>query len=466
MDRDLRGYARIVWKRRWFALAGFVIVVAAAVGYTMSQTPVYKATASLFVGQRQVALQDVGQGLALADLSSRLVKSYAEVMTSRQIAERAVSDSSLGISPGEIQDGLSVQPVVDTLVLNLTYRSTDPAMAERVANAVAAAFVHQIREIDASQTGKGGQAAVNVSIIDPAVMPGAPVSPIPKRNVALGVLLGLMLGVGLALGRDYLDVSVKNREDAERLGFPVVGQIPKLNTGGAEVYVERDAQDIGGEAFRKLRTNIGFLGVEHPIRVLLVTSPVASEGKTTCALNLAVAYADAGFRTLLLEADLRRPSLHRVFGLSGTDGLTTVIIGETLPNHAIRNGEVPNLQCMIAGAIPPNPVELLESEQMGELLQRLRTHFDMVVVDSPPIIPVADSVALAARCDGVVVVARAGSTHRDRLVEAVRQVERSGGRFLGILINEIRPSDSPYEYEYYYAYRAGSPENSGTRVEQ
>jgi capsular exopolysaccharide synthesis family protein len=227
--------------------------------------------------------------------------------------------------------------------------------------------------------------------------------------------------------------------------------VPKLNTGDAEVYLERDPQDIGGEAFRKLRTNIGFLGVERPIKLLLVTSPIASEGKTTCALNLAVAYANAGYRTLLVEADLRRPSLHRVFGLSGTDGLTTVIIGDTLPNRAIRNGEVPNLQCMIAGAIPPNPVELLESEQMGELLQRVRTHFDMVVIDAPPIIPVADSVALAARCDGVIVVARAGSTHRDRLVNAVRQVELSGGRFLGVLINDVRPSDSPYEYEYYYA---------------
>jgi receptor protein-tyrosine kinase len=272
--------------------------------------------------------------------------------------------------------------------------------------------------------------------------------------------------VGLALGRDYLDVTVKNREDAERLGLPVVGQVPKLKTGGAEIYLERDAQDIGGEAFRKLRTSIGFLGVERPIRLLLVTSPIANEGKTTCALNLAVAYADAGYRTLLVEADLRRPSLHKIFGLSGTDGLTTAIIGDTLPGRAIRSGDVPNLQCMIAGAIPPNPVELLESEQMGELLQRLRTQFDMVVVDSPPIIPVADSVALAARSDGVVVVARAGSTHRDRLVDAVRQVERSGGRFLGVLMNDVRPTDSPYEYEYYYAYRAGSPESSGTAVRQ
>jgi succinoglycan biosynthesis transport protein ExoP len=295
---------------------------------------------------------------------------------------------------------------------------------------------------------------VNVSVIDAATRPDTPISPNSKRNIALGALLGLMVGAGVGLGRDYLDVSVKNRQDAERLGLPVIGQIPKLETGGDEVYIERNAQEFGGEAFRKLRTNIGFLGVEQPMRIILVTSGSAREGKTTVALNLAVAYAQGGYRTLLLEADLRRPSLHRVFGLSGTDGLTTTIIGETSAYQAMREIDIANLYCMVAGAIPPNPVELLGSNQMVELLQQLRSQFEIVIIDSPPILPVADSIALARHCDGVVVIARAGSTHRDQLVETVRQVENANGRFLGLAVNSVRPTDSPYEYEYYYSYRA------------
>jgi capsular exopolysaccharide synthesis family protein len=461
MERDLRGYLRVVWKRRWYALAGFLLAFGAAVAYSVSVPRVYQSSATLFVGQSQVTLQDVNQGLALADLSSRMVKSYAQILSSRALAERAVAEGALNVTPSQIQAGLNVNPIVDTLILRMTYSANDPDTAQRVATAVADAFVKQIKEIDTPDASKGGPVAVNVAIVDAPTRPGSPVSPRPKRDAALGGILGIMLGIGLAIGRESLDVSVKNRQDAERLGLPVIGQIPKLKTHGDDIYIERDAQDIGGEAFRKLRTSIGFLGVEGSIRTVLVTSAFAGEGKTTCALNLAVAYADAGYQTLLVEADLRRPSLHRIFGLSGTDGLTTAIIGGTSPYDVLREGNVPNLKCLVAGAIPPNPVELLESHQMAELLQRLRAQFEMVVIDSPPLIPVADSVTLAPRCDGVVVVARGGSTNRDRLVDAVQQVEKSGGRFLGVLMNAVKPTDSPYEYEYYYTYRAGSPGGTG-----
>jgi capsular exopolysaccharide synthesis family protein len=483
VERDVREYARVIWRRRWYGLLGFVLCVALALAYTATRTPRYQATATLFVGDRQLNLQDINRGIAVTNLSERLLKSYAEIVTSRTIAERAVVDNALPLSAQSVQRELTVQPLVDTQILKVTFLSKDPALAERVANAVASAFVAEIQDIavpptvtppvgatplPTPATQAPPPAAVTVSIIDPAVRPKDPVSPNHQRDLALGILLGMMVGIAMEFTVDYLDVSIKTREDTERLGLPVVGLIPKLDTGGADVYVERDPRDIGRESFRKLRTSIGFLSVEKPLRTILVTSPIAGEGKTTVAVNLAVAYAQAGSKTVIVEADLRRPSLHRLFGTSGTDGLTTAIIGEAQLARSVRAADIPNLHCLVAGAIPPNPVELLQSEHMDNVLEMLRHQFEVIVVDAPPILPVADSLALAPKCDGVLVVARSGSTPRERLTEAVNQIEKSGARFLGVAVNCVRRTDSPYEYEYYYNYRAGSAatETAGQAAEK
>jgi capsular exopolysaccharide synthesis family protein len=196
--------------------------------------------------------------------------------------------------------------------------------------------------------------------------------------------------------------------------------------------------------------------VDKPLKTVLVTSTVAEEGKTTLSLNLASAYALGGFRTILVEADLRRPSLHRVFGMNGTRGLTTVIVGSVDLNDAVIHTATRNLSVLLAGAIPPNPVELLGSEQLTEVLDRLRLGFDVVIIDSPPIGPVADASAIAARCDGVVIVVRAGRTDRRRLLDSLRLVERAGGKLLGIAMNFLSRREAPDEYGeyYYYGYRA------------
>jgi succinoglycan biosynthesis transport protein ExoP len=271
--------------------------------------------------------------------------------------------------------------------------------------------------------------------------------------MTLATLMGLVLGVGLAFLVDHLDVSVKSRDEVEHLGIHVVGSIPALDTHGEDVYLDNDTQGLGGEAFRKVRTAIGFLGVETPVRTILVTSAFAQEGKTTVSLNLAAAFALGGLRTLLVEADLRRPSLHRRFPSPGTNGLTTTIVGQSTVEEAIVTTETKNLYVMLAGAIPPNPVELLGSEQMAALIERLGRVFDVVVIDSPPVLPVADATTMMARTDGVLVVARSGKTDRRKLVEATELVPRSGARLLGVVLNYLKPSDSPYEYSYYYSYR-------------
>jgi receptor protein-tyrosine kinase len=452
MGLDLRVYTRMFAKRKWTALATFAICLGLGVLFTTTAPRVYETSTTLFVGEPQVTLEEAEEGVFVRSLAAVLLKSYVEILESRSIAQRAVVDGGLDVTPREITKGIEAQALVDTQIIEVTYRGPDAPNAQRIVNAVADAFVAELSELAEDET---GTPAVTINIIDRALTPGEAVAPVPERDITVAVLVGLLAAIGLVYVVDHFDVTVKQRDEIEELGLPVLGSIPRLDTKGAEVYLEKDSQGIAGEAFRKLRTSVGFINVEDQTRSILVTSALAEEGKTTTSLNLAMAYALSGLRTILVEADLRRPALHRVFGMIGTRGLTTAIVGDVPLTEAIMNTDTRNLSVLVAGAIPPNPVELLGSDQMSELLERLERMFDVVIVDSPPLIPVADPAALASRCDGVIIVARAGKTDKRRLVDAGKVVQRSGGRLLGVVLNFLKPTDAPYDYTY-YDYRSGS----------
>jgi capsular exopolysaccharide synthesis family protein len=447
MEFDLRAYVHTLFKRKWYAAGILIVFIFAGVLITVRAPKIYQTQTTLLVGERQVALEQAREGLFVRTLTSGLLKTYAELVKSRSVAQQAIASSGLNITPGQVHTGLDARVVLDTQIITVTYQGRDPARVQRVANAVAAAFVNQIEQIESA-----GTPAIEVSVVDQAEAPGAPISPNPLRNLTLAVVLGLLAGVGAAFLIDHLDVTVKHREEIESFGFPVLGAIPRLDFKGESVHLERDLQGAGGEAFRMIRTSIGFVNLESPVRTLLVTSAMAQEGKTTTSLNLAAAYAVGGLRTILVEADLRRPSLHRVFGMLGTRGLTTAIVGDVPLQDAILNTDMRNMSVLMAGAIPPNPVELLGSDQMTELLDRLQRSFDIVIVDSPPVVPVADPAALAGRVDGVVLVVRAGKTDRRRLDQASQLLDRAGGRLVGVVLNDVRFDGSPGSYEYYYGY--------------
>ncbi len=465
MDRELRDYLNVLKKRKWYVVLTLMAAVGIAVVLTAQTTPVYEAGATLFVGQRQIAREDVEQdaqvAVAVSDLSFRLLSSYSEVLSSRSIAEKAIGEFQLDISPRALRNGIRAQPIPNTQIIELVYSNSDQVLAQRVANGIADVFVREISVLDPSVG--GGDPVVNVSVLDRATVPTDPVAPQPVRNVLLAVTLGLAAGIGLMLLRDRLDTTVKLPSEIEKIPLPVLGTVPTLEIPRGALYLEHDPQGMGGEAFRKLRTSLGFLGVELPLRTILVSSPSPTEGKTTVALNLAAAFAFGGLRTLLIEGDLRRPSLHTMFGMRGTKGLTTAIVGQVNAADAVMSTDIPNLSVLLAGAIPPNPVELLGSEQMSELLDRLKKQFDVLIIDSPPLIPVADPAVLAGRCDGVLLVARAGKTDRGRLSDSSQIVDRVGGRLLGVVLNFVRRGDDAMDYAYYYQYAPQDPDAAPTR---
>jgi tyrosine-protein kinase Etk/Wzc len=315
----------------------------------------------------------------------------------------------------------------------------------------------------------------NVRIIDPAIPPKYPVKPKKRLNLILGVLVGLGLGVGIAFVREYLDNSVQNMEDVESLGLAIMATIPYIKPEEGNGMLSRiriesdpDVEDINerlithlkprspiSEAYRTLRTNILFSHADQPKRVLMVTSSGPKEGKSTTVSNLAITFAQMGNRTLLIDADLRRPILHKLFGLDKHVGLTNVLVGRaSLPEAVKRLEDLPNLDILNCGIIPPNPAELLGSENMQDVLNIAKETYNIILVDTPPTIAVTDASILAPIMDGVLLVIRAGNTQRDAARRAFEQLSKVGAPVMGSVLNSIKASNvyGSYYYHYHYHY--------------
>ncbi|MCM2332401.1 MAG: polysaccharide biosynthesis tyrosine autokinase [Anaeromyxobacteraceae bacterium] len=312
---------------------------------------------------------------------------------------------------------------------------------------------------DASVTGMLQMS--NVRILDRAQAEEKPVSPRPVRNLALAILLGLFGGVGLAFLLEMLDTSITTREQVEeRLGLPFLGIIPRIEqqVGGeelaSELYVHVNPMSAPAECLRSVRANLLFMSPERPLRTILVTSSGPSEGKTTTAVSLAQIMADGGNRVLLVDADMRRPRVHTVFGISRGTGLSSLILGDGLLEDAVQPSSINNLWVLPCGPIPPNPSELLHTSNFNALLAELAARYDRVIIDSPPAGVVADAVVIATQVDGTVVIIKAGQTFRDAAARTVRALIDVKARILGAVLNDLDLEDQRYG-QYYQYYRYG-----------
>ncbi|MBN1540808.1 polysaccharide biosynthesis tyrosine autokinase [candidate division KSB1 bacterium] len=319
----------------------------------------------------------------------------------------------------------------------------------------------------------------NVRIIDPAIPPKAPVKPKTRLNIILGLLVGLGLGVGIAFVLEYLDNSVQDMEDVEAIGLTVMATIPHIkpeepNGVLSRIRIESDpeAEDINerlvthlkprspiSEAYRTLRTHILFSNPENGKKTLLVTSSGPKEGKSTTVSNLAITFAQMGNRTLLIDADLRRPILHKLFNIDKSVGLTNILVGRASLEESVKKvPELPNLDILNCGVIPPNPAELLGSRNMKELLDYAKTQYNMILIDTPPTLAVTDATILASVVDGLLLVIRSGSTQREAARRAYEQLKKVNAPVLGAILNGIQVANvygSTYYY-YHYHYYAGA----------
>ncbi|HEX4336079.1 MAG TPA: polysaccharide biosynthesis tyrosine autokinase [Polyangiaceae bacterium] len=317
----------------------------------------------------------------------------------------------------------------------------------------------------------------NLRIMEKPLLPRGPVSPNVPLNMAGGLVGGLLLGLVAAIGREQLDRSVKTPSDVEHtLGLTFLGLLPSISekANGKAAYASRgkrrkEEPEPGltapelvvhefpssgiAEAARAIRTNILFMSPDRPYRTLLVTSAGPSEGKTTVACCIAIAMAQAGRRVVLIDCDMRRPRIHKVFGLSKDVGITTALLDPNPSLNLAVETSVPNLSVIATGPLPPNPAEVLHSEAFARILDNLKQQFDCVVIDSPPIVPVTDAAILSRSVDGTVLVVRAFQTTKDVARRAARALRNVGGHMIGTVLNAVDLDRAAYGYKYYYYYK-------------
>jgi receptor protein-tyrosine kinase len=442
------------------------IVAALAAGIvSFLLPPVYEAHVSLLVRPSQpLASTDPTAAALTADQISR---TYASLMTQRPLLESVSKELGLNIRPEDLAKEITVTPETNTTILDVAVRDTNPALARDLANQLTADLITEVKGFQQQETSlPNSRTGDNLLIVSPAVLPDRPVSPNKTLNVAIAFAAGLLLALGLAFLLDYLDQSIKSDEElTERLGLISMGHLAFVLPGKGKrgELVALDAQSHASEAFKALRTSLLFSTIEQELKEVVVTSAEVGEGKSRTAANLAIVLAEAGHKTLLIDADFRRPSQHRIFGRIRNVGLSNLIVQDVHENEAITAVEgVPNLWLLTSGPTPPNPSELLGSGRMRELMAKLRNFFTYVVVDTPPVNAVTDASILAAAANGTVLVVEQGRTTFPDLNHAKQMLDRVGARTIGVVMNKVRPSSGSHAYAYgYYASSSNGRAESG-----
>ncbi|MGN8027001.1 polysaccharide biosynthesis tyrosine autokinase [Microbacterium sp. 22242] len=459
---DLRDYLR-VFRAHWLGMVLITLLgVVVAFGWTLLQPKVYSADASAIVQASADAIggSDVSNAVVGNTLATGRVKTYAALGSSRAVADGVIKDLNLHTTSDELVKQVSVTNAVDTLTLKVTADAATPEKARDLAEAWVRSMSAEVNRLESGDPGKKG--AVYLSPVDSARLPDSPSSPNTRLALALGALVGLAIAVGYGLLRYTLDRRIRSVEQVEReTGVAVVGTIPEEKSftadnrllpfdGGSSNSSDRAHLFGIAEAVRELRTNLQYMDVDNPPRIIVVTSPLPGDGKSTIASNLAVTLASSGQPVVLIDGDLRRPMIDTVFGLPHGAGISDVLAGRaTIAEVAQRFGNG-QLLVVTAGKVPPNPSEVLGSARMRELLKSIAREA-IVVIDAPPLIPVTDAAVLSHSADGAIVVGTVGKTKYEVLAKALANLERAGARPLGIVLNRIprRGSGAAY-YGYQY----------------
>lgn len=442
-------------RTRWLVICVTIaIALLGAIAVNLVTTPLYEANTRLFVSTTSgTSATEIYQGNRF---SQERVVSYTELLMGQTLAQRTIDKLGLDMTAADLQANVDASSKIDTVLIDVAVVDPSPVRARDIADALSDEFVVMVRELETPEDGTRPDARVIVE--QRASIPEHPVSPKTTRNLGIGLALGLLLGVGLAFLRDLLDNTVKDRQKLEEIaGVSVVGTIPmdKERRRTPAKTFDNDNSAFA-EAFRKLRTNLQFLRVDDPPRVIVVTSSMPSEGKSTTAVNIALALAENDYTVALVDGDLRRPRLDKHLDLVGSVGFSTVLAGRASLNDVLQKTAFPGVTVLTSGSVPPNPSELLGSLAAKKVLDELRAHFDFVIIDSSPLLAVTDAAILAAGADGVLIVARYGETKREQLSHAVENLRSVGAPVLGAVLT-ITPARGGASYSYsYYGYGDGA----------
>jgi capsular exopolysaccharide synthesis family protein len=426
------------------ALLALGLGVAAVVNW--QTTPQYESKTRIFISLNLQSSADATQALGLAIYR---VQSYADLADSTDLMNQVIADLDLPVTPDELAGQISAEVVQDTTLMDVIVRDEDPEQAQAIARVHAQRLTEYLTDLETPN--EASASSLQARVTDSATVNNDAVSPRTYLNLAVGGLIGLLIGIGAAIARHILDRTVSSQEHVQE-----VTDKPVLASIGFDGSIKKHPllTDLGSfaprtEAFRVLRTNLQFLDLDHQPRCLVISSALQGEGKTMTSTNLAIALAQTGRRTLLIDGDLRRPRVAGQLGLDAAVGLTTVLVGNTDVKDAIQVHEPSGLHFLASGAKPPNPTEILQSRVTHDLIRELCEGYDMVIIDAPPLLPVADASVLSTIADGMILVVQHGKTSRDAVKDAITRLEQVGGRLFGIAVNMI-PKRATGGYYYYY----------------
>lgn len=504
---ELRRYAALFWKWAWLITLG--AIVAGGIAYIISsrQQAVYRATAVLLVSGNTNEIVDDYRAILAAE---NLIPTYAKQLTGRsvqrgvmesleltvwtsKISTSAIADTQLlslsveDTNPELARDIANLIPTIfvsqDATIQHQRLATAETTLSEQLAamrvnidavyaalytlenssnpdreelgrlenelyeyQAAHASFTHQYQEIQLAQV----QLFEPLIISEAAELPGAPIGPHVMQNTLLAATVGAMLAVGIIFLIEYMDNAVKTPDDIENvLGFSSIGAIPSQDEDTEGILSHTQPRAPAAEAYRILRTNIQLRTLDAPARSILITSSRSGDGKTTTAANLAVVIAQAGHKVILVDTDLRRASLSHLFNLPNMHGVTTALLDEeTAVSNHLQSIDIKNLRLLTSGQLPPNPSELLGSQQMKQLIAALQAEADIVIFDSPPFLAAADAAVLANAVDGVLLVVSAGETRPGDVVRIAQSLGEINARLLGVVLTKYQPQSSDSYYYY------------------
>nr|WP_241730797.1 polysaccharide biosynthesis tyrosine autokinase [Dietzia cercidiphylli] len=445
-----------VLRARWIAIVAATLIGAVlGLAASLLTTPTYQAKIQFYVtvagGESALAAYQGSLG------AQQRVQSYAALVKSTDITQDVVDSSGVDLTATHVSEAVTATADAKTVLLDVAVNDSDPQRAFKIAQGFGQVLPEAIEDLETPDG--GGPALARLSVVNPPALPTAPVAPRTEQNIAIGVVLGVLAGVGIALLVNTLDRRVKSKEQLESIaGKPVVGSIPfrkndDKQKGAEHIVPFRDGHSPAAESFRRLRTNLQFLNVDRPPRVFVLTSSVAAEGKSETTINLSLALAESGNRVLIIEADLRRPRVVSYMSMPDKVGLTNILSGRAEFADVVQETRHAGVDLLACGPLPPNPSELLASEMARRLIDDLRSKYDYVVIDSPPLLPVTDGALLAHISDGALLVVRSNRTTSDQVAQAVDNLEKADAALLGLVAVANKPakrSDTGY-YDAYYS---------------
>lgn len=511
---DIRRYTALLF--RWFWLLILASVLAAVTAFIVSKrtTPVYQASTTLLINEAPATR---GADYSSILTSERLARTYTEMLVKKPVLQAVIDEMILDMDTTQLARLIQVELVRDTQLIVVKVQNTDPQLAANIANTLISKFAEQTQQIQASRyasskvnleaqlkrideqiqatsdqlekikdsTENGSErtrletalaqyrqtyasllqsfeqvrvaeagSTSNVVQIEESSPPNRPIRPRTLFNTVLAGVVGLILAVLVIFLIETLDDTVKSPDDITRLlNLPVLGLVVRHETSDNHPITISQPRSPVSESFRSLRTNLQFASVDKPLKVILVTSPSPSEGKTTISANLGIVMAQSGKRVVMVDADMRRPRLHKMLGLPNRKGLSSLFVQPKVNlDGTLQKTATDGLLALPAGDVPPNPAELLGSEKLFDILNQIGNESDLTIIDSPPVMAVTDSAVLAHRVDGVLLVLKPGTTKLAAARQAVDQLRRVGANPLGVVLNVVDFSRSRYTYYHYKGY--------------